>query len=260
MEYKIPNILKSLKRCKTEYALITDIRDVIITADLDDSFINKFNSLNCDIIYNATTSKYPKINIASDFLIEGGSKPFNYLNAGVCFGKTDKLIEWYNYCNILLENNRSEQFVIRKMYDPKFNIKIDGYRKLFRSCHSYDTYFFKKRKEIYLFYSKDSYINLNKNLKYKILLPNSKIKKGKIKIEEMGDKRFYLETEEKYINKNTVEKMNLLAKKNNIKSKCLILNYKEKINNYKTFIPLLKIIDRLEINIYTIDGLDNFFI
>lgn len=165
MEYKIPNILKSLKRCKTEYALITDIRDVIITADLDDSFINKFNSLNCDIIYNATTSKYPKINIASDFLIEGGSKPFNYLNAGVCFGKTDKLIEWYNYCNILLENNRSEQFVIRKMYDPKFNIKIDGYRKLFRSCHSYDTYFFKKRKEIYLFYSKDAYINLNKNLK-----------------------------------------------------------------------------------------------
>lgn len=76
----------------------------------------------------------------------------------------------------------------------------------------------------------------------------------------MGDKRFYLETEEKYINKNTVEKMNLLAKKNNIKSKCLILNYQEKINNYKTFIPLLKIIDRLEINIYTIDGLDNFFI
>lgn len=258
MNLKIPNILKSLKRCNTEYVLITDVRDVIFTANLDTSFINKFKELNCDIVYNATTSKYPKINLPSDYLIEGGSYPFSYLNAGVCFGKTDKLIEWYEHCNKLFENNRSEQFIMRKMYEPNFNIKIDGYRKLFRSCHSYDTIFFKERKKLYLAKSKDAYINVDNKLKYKTILPNKKIIKGKIKINKLGEERLFYETDFISLNNTNLEKL----RKYKTKKCSLILNYKDNVFNEKNYfklIPFLKEIDRIEFNIYNKKNLDFIF-
>lgn len=265
MENKINSLVKSLRRCRTEYALVTDVRDVLITANIDEEFINKFKGMDCDIVYNATTSKYPKVNLPSDYLIEGGSGPFKYLNAGVCFGKTDKLLEWYEHCNVLFENNKSEQFVLRKLYNPSFKIKIDGERKLFRSCHAYDTIFFKDRKNLYLSYTKDAYIEIDKKLRYKRLLPNGKIQKGKIEIEEFNEKRIFIETELKFINvpspveNITNDLFNELNKLFKTKLKTLIINYKDDEFNYETYarlLPTLKIIDRLVINVYNSNGLD----
>lgn len=250
MEDKINNILKSLKRCKTEYALITDVRDVIITADLDSSFISKFKNMNCDIVYNATTSKYPKIDLPSDNLIEGGSGAFKYLNAGVCFGYTDKLIEWYEHCNVRFDYNKSEQFVMRKMYEPKFNIKIDGERKLFRSCHAYDTVFFKDKKELCLAYTKDAYIEVDKKLKYKYLLPNGKLIKGNLKkIERFDLKGMCYATIENinYLSSEVIEKiMSVPFRK---KTLVLPINKKEKISRI-AMAEVLRKVDNLQLNVF----------
>lgn len=261
MEDKIGYLLKSLKRCKTEYALITDVRDVVITANLDNEFVSKFEAMNCDIVYNATTSKYPKVNLLSDYLIEGGSGPFKYLNAGVCFGRTKELIDWYEYCNTIVENNRSEQFIIRSKYNPIFKIKIDGERKLFRSCHAYDTIFFKDKKEAYLAYSKDAYIEVNKKLRYKRILPNGKLQKGKIKIESLNENRLYFDKKFEAIISDPDGSAQLIkkyAEERKTKLVTLVLDYLFGLNeeNYKKLIPVLKVIDRLIIEAATTQGLE----
>lgn len=188
MPDKIKYILELLKNINTEYCIITDARDVLITADLDNSFINNFLDYNCDILYNATISKYPKITLQSDYHIKGKSGKFKYLNAGLCIGKTKALLNWYQYLNDnFIYESESEQYILRKLYNKKFNIKIDGNRKLFRTCHGGDTIWFKDFNKLYLAYGKP--INLNNKLKYKYLLPNGKIIKGKLKnIYRIGEK------------------------------------------------------------------------
>lgn len=261
MSNKIHSILNSLKRCRTKYALVSDVRDVVITADIDKSFIDKFESMKCDIVYNATTSKFPKISLQSDNLIEGGSGVFKYLNAGICFGYTDKLIEWYEHCDVRFENNKSEQFVIRKMYEPKFNIKIDGERKLFRSCHSYDTIFFKDKKELYLAHTNNPYIEVDKKFRYKYLLPNGKLIKGKLKEIESFDERTNICTLSLYdINSERIDFMDYIKyNPNNFKKTTLklLLNDKNKRPNEKAIQQILKEINRLELSIYDEDNKEN---
>lgn len=188
MPDKIKYILELLKDINTEYCIITDARDVLITANLDNNFINNFLDYNCDILYNATISKYPKLTLQSDYHIKGKSGKFKYLNAGLCIGKTKSLLDWYQYLNNnFIYESESEQYILRKLYNNSFNIKIDGKRKLFRTCHGNDTIWFKSFNKLYLDYSNP--INLNNKLQYKYLLPNKKIIKGKLKnIYRIGEK------------------------------------------------------------------------
>lgn len=224
MNKKIGYIVELLEKCNSEYCVITDARDVLITADLDKYFISNFLKYDCDILYNATTTKYPKVNLPSDYQIEGGMDGFNYLNAGVCIGKTEALLKWYKYCQEnFIPESRSEQFILRKNYSRDFKIKIDGKRKLFRVCHYNDTVWFKSLFNFY--FAKGGLISLDDNFKYKYTLPNKKTISGKIKnfsiLDDKNRKIFV-------VSSNELEKLDRLKEKTNLKSNTLALCLDEK--------------------------------
>ena len=142
MTNKIDYILECLYKCKTKYAVISDCSDVVLTANLDEEFINKFLNTKYDILYNASTMIFPKKNCLGDKYLKGGSEKFCHLNAGVCIGYTDKLIEWYEHCKVVKKEhpfNIDEQFVIRTALSPKYNVGIDGNTNLFFVAHKSDT-------------------------------------------------------------------------------------------------------------------------
>lgn len=140
---KISHILKSLELVNTQYVLIVDGRDVTFVNDLDNKFIQTFESFNCPIIYNGTPVAYPEVAIEPlhEILSHKGKQKF--LNAGVCIGDRKALIEFYTVAyQIHLNNpgNKSEQLIIRKARQKHPNLaSFDEYNKLFRIVHKYDT-------------------------------------------------------------------------------------------------------------------------
>lgn len=137
MTKKVDYILEVLYRTKTKYSVILDCSDVVITKDLDETFLNKFEELGFDVLYNASGKLFPIKNCLGDKYIKGGEQ-FTYLNAGCCIGYTDKLIEWYEHCREVRDQhpfNVDEQFVIRTALSPNYNIGIDGSTELFYVCH-----------------------------------------------------------------------------------------------------------------------------
>ena len=140
---KINYILEDLDTITTEYALILDGRDVIITHDLDNEFLKKVNSFESPIVYNGTPAAYPDVPIESIreiVTIDGKQK---YLNAGVCIGRVDALKKAYNYALDLKNNmpdNNSEQLIIRKVKHTHPDlITHDSKNAIFRIVHQYDT-------------------------------------------------------------------------------------------------------------------------
>lgn len=135
---KIDSIFKELEKVKTKYVLILDGKDTGILKDLDDSFINIFNELDCDIVFNYQLSNYP----LSTF-----NSKVNHLNAGVCFGRLDSLKEFYNLCSEMNKNDEyiskynskpSEQYIVKKAaLSSNLNIKIDSGFKLFYTSSFY---------------------------------------------------------------------------------------------------------------------------
>ena len=133
--YKIDGILEALDKITTPYTLILDGRDVKVLGDLDDYFLDMFDSFNADIVFNGSDGIYPKQKLENEF---GNAKLnkykyFNYpfINAGVCIGKTDKLKEFYSECKNWIKVNNynelehpSEQWVVRNVA-TNTNVKID---------------------------------------------------------------------------------------------------------------------------------------
>lgn len=140
---KINYILKSLQEIETKYVLILDGRDVVICNNLDRKFIEKFKTFNYPIIYNGTPCMYPEVPIEtlSDIIqIKGKQK---YLNAGVCLGRKDALIDFYTRAekiNRKYPDNDSEQFIIRLTRESNKDLAFwDTDNKIFRIIHQFDT-------------------------------------------------------------------------------------------------------------------------
>jgi hypothetical protein len=120
---KIKYVLEGLKISNNEYALILDGNDVIILNDLT-NLIDIFNTYNKKIIYNADVFRYPNIIIEKE-------RPFRFskLNAGICFGKREDLIVFYekalNFYNNSNKENKTEQFYIRNVAKDDENVDID---------------------------------------------------------------------------------------------------------------------------------------
>lgn len=135
---KIEYFLEELKKTTSEYSLLTDAYDVVFFKDLDKEFIYKFERMNKKIIFNATKNNHPnfKIDTISNRCELG---EFKYLNAGIVFGKTKDLIEFYEEA---LENTKrndirnpweSEQLFIRMTSDGKEYVGIDSECILFQT-------------------------------------------------------------------------------------------------------------------------------
>lgn len=140
---KIPHILETLEEVSTPYVLILDGRDTVIVNNLDDNFLEKYKSFGKPIVYNGTPVAYPKVaieDIREILSIKGKQK---FLNAGVCIGEKDALIDFYTkaqHINASLPNNKSEQYIIRlcrKKFPNLVGIDHDNY--LTRIVHNYDT-------------------------------------------------------------------------------------------------------------------------
>ena len=118
---KLKYVLEGLKEVKTEYSLIMDGNDSVIMADLD-TLIEKYKTYDKEIMYNATCWRYPQTNV--DYVENRYQYGiYNYLNAGICIGKTEPLIEFYQEAWDLAEldgknpYHQSEQWYIRKIFD-----------------------------------------------------------------------------------------------------------------------------------------------
>lgn len=151
---KIQHILNCLDTVETDYALVSDGKDVIISHDLDEEFICKYDLFDKGIVYNGTPVAYPKAPIEplqELFQINGKQK---FLNAGLCFGKVCDLKLFYKVCaeiNDQDKSNTSEQLVVRKARQARKDlVAIDHNNELFRICHKYDTVIKKEADKIIL--------------------------------------------------------------------------------------------------------------
>jgi hypothetical protein len=132
---KISAIVQALETIDTKYVLILDGKDTCILNDLDDEFLKEFEKMECDILFNMQKLPMPNIKF----------KDWKYpINAGVCVGKREALLSFYDECEkvnakneyILKNGMPSEQFIIRKTAnDSPLIIKTD-YKMVLLTCYS----------------------------------------------------------------------------------------------------------------------------
>jgi hypothetical protein len=127
---KIPLLLQALKDVETEYCLVMDSFDTLFFRDLDDGFVSAFEAYGKKVLFNATGNNYPPFEI-ENIPNRNSLGTFKYFNAGVCFGKTKDIEDFY----VIVEDKRndqslyenfdlqeyeyvktSEQFIIRKVF------------------------------------------------------------------------------------------------------------------------------------------------
>lgn len=106
---KIDYFAELLANTKTEYALLCDAFDVAILKDLDDEFIDKCNSYGKDFIFSICHG-FPSI-IVRDYEKEDTY----FINAGLVFGKTKVLADFYkNVSDFKKEHYEEEPQHLRK--------------------------------------------------------------------------------------------------------------------------------------------------
>lgn len=143
---KLPLIIKAFEEVKTPYILVIDANDTVILQDLDEAFIEKWKQFNADILYNAGQYPYPKdLMIAKESIEWDNIRNMNvytnhYLNAGVCFGKSDVIREFYKSAYDIYESHEyehidSEQYYIKLAYMYRDDVKIDNGNHLFLCSH-----------------------------------------------------------------------------------------------------------------------------
>lgn len=98
-----------------------DGNDAVIMDDLD-TLIDKYKTYSKDIIYNATCWRFPQIIV--DYVADRYKYGiYNCLNAGICIGKTESLIPFYQEALDIAKYDgknpyhSSEQYYIRKVFD-----------------------------------------------------------------------------------------------------------------------------------------------
>lgn len=139
---KLPLILRALQNVTTPYVFLLDANDVVILRDIDQSFIDLWRQYDCDILFNGSQYLYPKI-ISAPIEKEHNS-PFvnHYLNAGVCFGYTDKIKQIYETAYYHSKHEHyapydSEQYYVRIgiIEEKDIRVKIDDGSCLFLCSH-----------------------------------------------------------------------------------------------------------------------------
>lgn len=135
---KIFYVLEGLKKAKKEYTLILDGNDVAVLSDLD-NIVDIFETYDKKIIFNSTIWMYPHV-IVDNVENRGQYGEYCYLNAGCAFGKTEDLIEFYEYAwNIVKNSSReidSEQYYIRKAFNNRQDYVFFDYDcKIFQCWH-----------------------------------------------------------------------------------------------------------------------------
>ena len=136
---KIKAVVDMLEKGTSKYVLILDGKDTCILNNLDTKFLNTFKEYEADIVFNMQTSKHPLVDIETEEFLEANK--FKYINAGVCVGYRDKLLEFYKEClnnisDVYLCNSKkpSEQYLVRKLATSSdIVVRCDYDLKLFAS-------------------------------------------------------------------------------------------------------------------------------
>ncbi|MDR1754391.1 MAG: hypothetical protein LBR74_05730 [Eubacterium sp.] len=135
---KIGYIIKSLERVSTQYVLVLDAGDVLLSGDLT-GIVKTFKEYGKKLIFGATKSNHPNMSIdmISDRDFRG---EFKYINAGTCIGETGYALEFYRAAKDILDNGEldnpinSEQFIIRHTFkDRTTDVDFDYECSLFQT-------------------------------------------------------------------------------------------------------------------------------
>lgn len=163
---KIDCFAATLATITTEYCLLLDSVDSLILKDIDETFIENFKSLNCDIIFGWDINIHPHFILKKDEITK-------HLCGGLVFGKTSKLLELYQTCSTIkkelynpksfIDHETSEQFWLRliiNFYNKDIICKIDNDMICFGSIRGYnkhegDTYFCEIRPDMERLISND---------------------------------------------------------------------------------------------------------
>lgn len=135
---KILYYVDALKKTTSEYSLLVDGYDVLFMRNLDEGFIEEFKKFKVDILFNATKNNYPNFTI-DDVKERNQLGEFQYLNAGVVFGKTSDLLSFYEEALLNTKNDEiinpwnSEQLYIRYTANGKKNLSFDSNCVLFQT-------------------------------------------------------------------------------------------------------------------------------
>lgn len=131
-----------LSNIDTEYTLLLDSVDTLILKDLDDTFIEKFEQFDVDVLYCWDRNIYPHF-----LFIE--NEPLQYLCAGIVFGKTAAIKQIYKDIGVLksqysieYDYERAEQFWLRLYYNyfnnHNYIIKVDTNMDIFGTIRGYN--------------------------------------------------------------------------------------------------------------------------
>ncbi len=183
---KLHYISTRLKEIDTPYSIILDARDVVLSANLDETFIDAFESFNCNILYNASNGPHPNYLIIDgiDTVGEKHLDDINYrpfLNAGVVVGRTDKLQQFYTKVDKMFKSNfslgpYSDQLYIKMSIEDSDKVEIDHYSKMLITIHSNDIQqVLQSEDELKLYPSfRGSYFYNNFDLDNPLMLPTNK--------------------------------------------------------------------------------------
>jgi len=98
---------------KEKYILFVDSRDVLMYKDLNE-IKTKFEKYypDCNLLFNGETNCYPNPSLKDNY--PNQDKKYKYLNAGMCIGRTDFILEFFSKISkyfVDYEKNWSEQGV-----------------------------------------------------------------------------------------------------------------------------------------------------
>ena len=116
---KLEYIIQGLQNTSTDYCLIVDGLDVVITGDMDEA-LGIFKNMDYDVLFNASMYNTPKEDIEDIGDREQYGK-FRYFNDGCCIGKTASLLkvyqDAYQYYKSGEFNSDMAQYYLRKSFD-----------------------------------------------------------------------------------------------------------------------------------------------
>lgn len=128
-------ILQSLEKVTTEYAVILDAADVVLTESFS-GIVEQYLSYGKDILFSGNSVQYPNVPLDSITSRESWGTE-KYINSGCIIGKKAALKTFFTAVvaggN---ENNKwkSDQYMVRAVFDAYKDIAaIDYYSKCFQS-------------------------------------------------------------------------------------------------------------------------------
>lgn len=128
-------ILQSLEKVSTEYAVILDAADVVLTETFSD-IVELYQTYGKDILFSGNSVQYPNVPLDSLTSRESWGTE-KYINSGCIIGKKAALKTFFTAVvaggN---ENNKwkSDQYMVRAVFDAYKDIAaIDYYSKCFQS-------------------------------------------------------------------------------------------------------------------------------